>query len=1038
MPVGQATQNKTISMRGDYLYTGLAVGFLLVFACTAVMSQGVAESNTVKTLNDKVAKTLKARDFEKEGWHPDPKNVRIRSSGVAAYHGYLKVFYTDGVKEWLNPTPSKKPRGLKNNEMIVALEYASPQKDSDPERINTMVRWNGTANQAGPYDGWFWSVADVKDGQIIETRSGFGMGRCISCHAAADNESMVFLGKPDETAASNQSEKLDANGWKPGDKELEWADPKPAERHLIKPLEEKNASDKERIDAFLGYFKLDNMEPVKINDFERFPAKSNDHVIARYHPVRPHTQDHAQFITSDQCVGCHSASQLIPNTRPNMWYPEPEPELNLIEGVETVDADAHRNFSPYGEWSASLNGLSGRDPVWHAQVAFERNLRPELRDFTDTACFSCHGPMATRQLAIDKGKLFSIDMFYETDGENAKYGALARDGVSCAVCHQVSAKDLGVDPAFDPDHPPGKHLEPKDLNSYTASFTVEPFAAKNAYWGPYKEGELTETKVSSLVMDKSIGQRARYGPQIHESKLCGSCHTVIVPALPVGYKLPSDVKDPFHDPEVPLSFEQTTYFEWRNSSYENEIHPGNPAAITCQGCHMAYHTAENSDEGRRIVNTLSNRYPPVDGRTLDPAITYTKKDTIYRHVLLGINYFVFEMYEQFKGRLIGTTTEEDDPDVPQGTVDPTINARDWIENHAKKITAEVRITDIEDRKKIGDKEFLEVEVEVTNLAGHKFPTGAGFRRAFLKFEVLDQSGNTLWASGRFDPLGVLLKADGKPLDSESTHIPHVSQPHHQIITREDQAQIYETRALDSTHRLQTTVLGIYCEYKDNRILPHGFKSLKATPGGEGKDKPWRNFYSMAPRLVGQKKVQPDEVNLEPDPEYKAPRQATHFEHSPDCIKGKSKRDADNKTGGKAPEPEYEVVYDSDYFENADRGQDRIRYRVPLNDRTRDWAKVTAQLYYQTIPPYYLADRFAALSKDKPGEPLNERDLKDLKRLVYMTSHLNLQEGALTEGWSLKVGNLAEKMKGEEGDDRFDDRFDVPKRLKEHYTYLKLP
>ena len=65
-----------------------------------------------------------------------------------------------------------------------------------------------------------------------------------------------------------------------------------------------------------------------------------------------------------------------PIRRPNMWYADPEPETNLVDGVSTPDSTVPRNFSPYGEWSASLNGLAGRDPVWHAQVDFERKLRP--------------------------------------------------------------------------------------------------------------------------------------------------------------------------------------------------------------------------------------------------------------------------------------------------------------------------------------------------------------------------------------------------------------------------------------------------------------------------------------------------------------------------------------------------------------------------------------------------------------------------------------------------------------------------------------
>ena len=82
--------------------------------------------------------------------------------------------------------------------------------------------------------------------------------------------------------------------------------------------------------------------------------------------------------------------------------------------------------------------------------------------------------------------------------------------------------------------------------------------------------------------------------------LCGSCHTVLVPALPVGYQLPPDVPSPFADPHMKMSFEQTTYFEWRNSMYENEQQPFRNTAITCQGCHMASHKESEAKRQQQI------------------------------------------------------------------------------------------------------------------------------------------------------------------------------------------------------------------------------------------------------------------------------------------------------------------------------------------------------------------------------------------------------------------------------------------------------
>ncbi len=61
------------------------------------------------------------------------------------------------------------------------------------------------------------------------------------------------------------------------------------------------------------------------------------------------------------------------------------------------------------------------------------------------------------------------------------------------------------------------------------------------------------------------------------------------------------------------------------------------------------------------------------------------------------------------------------------------------------------------------------EVKVENLAGHKFPSGVGFRRAFLTFEVLDANGDDLWVSGRTDPTGVLV-GPGRRADRRRIHV----------------------------------------------------------------------------------------------------------------------------------------------------------------------------------------------------------------------------------------------------------------------------
>ena len=80
---------------------------------------------------------------------------------------------------------------------------------------------------------------------------------------------------------------------------------------------------------------------------------------------------------------------------------------------------------------------------------------------------------------------------------------------------------------------------------------------------------------------------------------------------------------------------------------------------------------------------------------------------------------------------------------------------------AQTATAEVKV--LSASKANGQ---LQADVQVQNLAGHNFPSGVSFRRAFLNFQVLDAGGNVLWASGNTNSDGVIVDSSGNPLATE--------------------------------------------------------------------------------------------------------------------------------------------------------------------------------------------------------------------------------------------------------------------------------
>jgi hypothetical protein len=259
---------------------------------------------------------------------------------------------------------------------------------------------------------------------------------------------------------------------------------------------------------------------------------------------------------------------------------------------------------------------------------------------------------------------------------------------------------------------------------------------------------------------------------------------------------------------------------------------------------------------------------------------------------------------------------------------------------------------------------LSAKVTVTNLTGHKFPSGVGFRRAFIAFNVLDQNGETLWASGRANAAGVIVDKSGAPIDGElwwkddcsgyarPGERPH--QKHYTDITKQGQAQIYQELVstppgklseLPPRHpepvcgvnakpagELTTSFLSICAEVKDNRLLPKGFLPLESRK-------------EIAKALGAGEDLAIDVA-------------ATNIDHDPDYDAG---------------------------------GGDSLTYTIPLADLPSDAkpASVEAILYYQATPPFYLQDRFCTATGP------------DVDRLRFLVGHLNL-DGTEAAGWKLKV------------------------------------
>lgn len=774
-----------------------------------------------------------------------PRMSGPQPGGTKSVHGFVYNYYAPSVYAWLKA--ERRGKTLPDGALIIKQMY----KDvgGAPGAISG---WAVMVKQASAsYDGWFWGFVDPQKPQGGDGAFGgqFFDPNCVSCHASTNTGELTFSALENMAAPTASALRTGA---------------RPSATGM-----------------------LGGSAHARIN----FPSVSAiNHNIAAVVPTSVPPQSASRvlvgpagptgFATSDVCSGCHDAANLAFGVQADMTWPQNLPPAKFPTTPLT-------NFSPYSEWSASLMGLAGRDPVFQAQRESETRLYPEIADVIDNACYTCHGVMGKRQKDIaEPGSLFTHADFLAATGPNASYGGLARDGVSCLACHRMTSEGLGTQASF------------------TGNFKV---ADPGTVFGPYQ-------KVVEYPMKNALGMTPKPGTAIHDAAMCGTCHVVETPILDARKKYTRASYD-----AQKKSHEQTTYLEWLNSAFQNKAPPG-PGATpqTCQDCHMPRHINGHPITSS-IANIEDNTYVDAAGKIFPntaPAkdITLTPRDAFGRHTFVGANIFVLEMFRQF-GAQLGLSTSDPNYDTSTFKFVPKFDlSTNETNKQVKSASARVAIL-----SQVRSGQGLDVKVQIENLTGHKFPSGVGFRRAFIEFAALDANGQTLWRSGGTNASGEIVNTAGRVLDTEFSKTQW--QPHQRLITRDDAVQIYETRSKDPAGFLTTSFLALANDVKDNRLMPRGWQA-------NGPYADWTRPIAV---------------------------------------------DATRSPG---------------YFNG--RGSDSVTYRVPANLAAKV-ARVRATLNYQSIPPYYLRDRFEIGG--------NGPSTTTLKALVSQVNYRNTP----AEGWKIQVG-----------------------------------
>jgi len=295
-----------------------------------------------------------------------------------------------------------------------------------------------------------------------------------------------------------------------------------------------------------------------------------------------------------------------------------------------TDSITGEDVSIVNAWQSTMMANAAIDPLYLAKVASEVKRNPDFKEVIEAKCSRCHMPMANVEANIAGDPIaMSGDGFLNPSNP---YYDMAREGVSCTLCHQIeNDPKLGTEAGF------------------SGEFVIDEITAKpnRKIYGEYND--MRQGQVDR--MQSGVDFIPTYGSHIEDSKLCASCHNLNTPVIAADGKLTD-----------PLVFfpEQAVYTEWEYSDFNNS---NVITAKRCQDCHMP-----KSSNGV-IIATGGNLQP---------------RTPFHQHQFIGANTYMLEIIKNNRTKL-GVPTE-----TKTANFDTTItNTREFL-----KAAADVKITDV--------------------------------------------------------------------------------------------------------------------------------------------------------------------------------------------------------------------------------------------------------------------------------------------------------------------------------------------------------
>ncbi|MBK9759434.1 MAG: hypothetical protein IPO90_05550 [Flavobacteriales bacterium] len=454
------------------------------------------------------------------------------------------------------------------------------------------------------------------------------------------------------------------------------------------------------------------------------------------------------------------------------WYEGQGPEAHGFHTTEELDEFERGAGLPIGEntyfkTSFACNGCHGHDPSGFAMVTAEGGVDVNVVDDW----------RSTMMANSAKDPFWRAKVSHEVQVNPAHQAGLED---KCTSCHAPAGRHnkhmLGQGPysiaelELDPNGIDGVscvpcHIQSADSIGLLFSGNLKFDTLNRPLYGPYG-GPGTDPPLFGAPMTSFVGYEPLYGEHINDAGLCAGCHTLVTETADLNGNLTGGV-----------FFEQATYHEWLNSKFNTDEHPTD--AITCQGCHVP-----RIDDGA----VLSANY-----------LFLTPRSPFGLHQFAGANTFMLELLKNNRLEL-GLFANE-------VQFDSTISRTERMLRSGLLVEAQMISRD-------ADTAFIDVQLD--NLAGHKFPSGYPARRAWVEVTVTNASNDTVFRSGGWNDTYEVIGHDAQ------------WEPHFDVITAPDQAQIYEMVMADVNGNKTTVLERAATKLKDNRLVPELFTTQHYT------------------------------------------------------------------------------------------------------------------------------------------------------------------------------------------------------------------